>query len=64
MYAIYYRVSKKTTDFSQVSIECVDLMTSMMQKDPTKRPTADEALKFEWFDKLSTNVKDIHMTEV
>lgn len=40
-----------------VSIECLDLIVCMIQKDPAFRPSPKEALQFRWFqcDKLIIN---------
>ena len=32
-----------------VSTKCLDLIVCMIQKDPALRPTAKEALQFQWF---------------
>ena len=35
--------------FLDVSAEALDLIEKMLDKDPEKRPSASECLKFAWF---------------
>jgi serine/threonine protein kinase len=37
-------------DWSSISNEAKDLITRMLQKDPTKRMTAMESLNHKWFE--------------
>jgi len=35
--------------WGQISSEAKDLLRSMLEKNPSKRPTASEALEHKWF---------------
>jgi serine/threonine protein kinase len=46
--------------FLDVSVEALDLIEAMLEKDPEKRPTATECLNFPWFPRTSDNLEIKH----
>ena len=42
-------IPQMTTDLSQVCFEAINLVEQMLNKDPIKRPSANEVLQHPWF---------------
>ena len=64
---IIFNVINHTIDFNllpKISMECREVLTSMLERDPTKRISANELLQHSWIKVCSNFIKTKYMKDL